>query len=202
MVDKKRIGILGGTFNPIHLGHLMIAEMALEAFNLNRVIFVPAKEPPHKEADVIEAKYRLEMVHAAVLDNPNFLVSDVEMKREGKTYTIDTVRYFYNTYGPTTEFFFIAGTDTIQNLPTWKYIEELLDMCEFIGAIRPGATEDIGESIEWFGQRGSRIHILEVPEIKLSATDLRYRLRQGLSTRYMLPRSVYQYIKRHKIYNV
>ncbi len=202
MVDKKRIGILGGTFNPIHLGHLMIAEMALEAFNLNRVIFVPAKEPPHKEADVIEAKYRLEMVHAAVLDNPNFLVSDVEMKREGKSYTIDTVRYFYNTYGPTTEFFFIAGTDTIQNLPTWKYIEELLDMCEFIGAIRPGATEDIGESIEWFGQRGSRIHILEVPEIKLSATDLRYRLRQGLSTRYMLPRSVYQYIKRHKIYNV
>lgn len=202
MVDKKRIGILGGTFNPIHLGHLMIAEMALEAFNLNRVIFVPAKEPPHKEADVIEAKYRLEMVHAAVLDNPNFLVSDVEMKREGKSYTIDTVRYFYNTYGPTTEFFFIAGTDTIQNLPTWKYIEELLDMCEFIGAIRPGATEDIGEIIEWFGQRGSRIHILEVPEIKLSATDLRYRLRQGLSTRYMLPRSVYQYIKRHKIYNV
>lgn len=202
MVDKKRIGILGGTFNPIHLGHLMIAEMALEAFNLNRVIFVPAKEPPHKEVDVIEAKYRLEMVHAAVLDNPNFLVSDVEMKREGKSYTIDTVRYFYNTYGPTTEFFFIAGTDTIQNLPTWKYIEELLDMCEFIGAIRPGATEDIGESIEWFGQRGSRIHILEVPEIKLSATDLRYRLRQGLSTRYMLPRSVYQYIKRHKIYNV
>lgn len=202
MVDKKRIGILGGTFNPIHLGHLMIAEMALEAFNLNRVIFVPAKEPPHKEADVIEAKYRLEMVHVAVLDNPNFLVSDVEMKREGKSYTIDTVRYFYNTYGPTTEFFFIAGTDTIQNLPTWKYIEELLDMCEFIGAIRPGATEDIGESIEWFGQRGSRIHILEVPEIKLSATDLRYRLRQGLSTRYMLPRSVYQYIKRHKIYNV
>ncbi len=202
MVDKKRIGILGGTFNPIHLGHLMIAEMALEAFNLNRVIFVPAKEPPHKEADVIEAKYRLEMVHAAVLDNPNFLVSDVEMKREGKSYTIDTVRYFYNTYGPTTEFFFIAGTDTIQNLPTWKYIEELLDMCEFIGAIRPGATEDIGEIIEWFGQRGSRIHILEVPEIKLSATDLRYRLREGLSTRYMLPRSVYQYIKRHKIYNV
>ncbi|WP_126939865.1 nicotinate-nucleotide adenylyltransferase [Veillonella sp. VA142] len=202
MVDKrKRIGILGGTFNPIHLGHLMIAEMALEAFGLNRVIFVPAKEPPHKETDVIESKYRLEMVRAAVLDNPNFVVSDVEMQREGKSYTIDTLRYFHDVYGPTTEFFFIAGTDTIQNLPTWKYIEELLDMCEFIGAIRPGATDDIGESIEWFGQRESRIHILEVPEMKLSATDLRHRLRHGLSTRYMLPRSVYQYIKEHKIYN-
>ena len=202
MVDKrKRIGILGGTFNPIHLGHLMIAELALEAFGLNRVIFVPAKEPPHKETDVIAAKYRLEMVRAAVLDNPNFVVSDVEMQREGKSYTIDTLRYFHDVYGPTTEFFFIAGTDTIQNLPTWKYIEELLDMCEFIGAIRPGATDDIGESIEWFGQRGSRIHILEVPEMKLSATDLRHRLRHGLSTRYMLPRSVYQYIKEHKIYN-
>ena len=202
MVDKrKRIGILGGTFNPIHLGHLMIAEMALEAFGLNRVIFVPAKEPPHKETDVIESKYRLEMVRAAVLDNPNFVVSDVEMQREGKSYNIDTLRYFQDVYGPTTEFFFIAGTDTIQNLPTWKYIEELLDMCEFIGAIRPGATDDIGESIEWFGQRESRIHILEVPEMKLSATDLRHRLRHGLSTRYMLPRSVYQYIKEHKIYN-
>ena len=198
---KKRIGILGGTFNPVHLGHLMIAEMASEAFGLNRVIFVPAKEPPHKETDVIDAKYRLEMVRAAVLDNPNFVVADVEMQREGKSYTIDTLRYFHDVYGPTTEFFFIAGTDTIQNLPTWKYIEELLDMCEFIGAIRPGATDDIGESIEWFGQRGSRIHILEVPEMKLSATDLRHRLRHGLSTRYMLPRSVYQYIKEHKIYN-
>lgn len=202
MVDKKkRFGILGGTFNPIHMGHLMIAEMASEAFDLNRVIFVPAKEPPHKETDVIDAKYRLEMVRAAVLDNPNFLVSDVEMQREGKSYTIDTLRYFHDLYGPSTEFFFIAGTDTIQNLPNWKYIEELLDMCQFIGAIRPGATNDIGESIEWFGQRGSRIHILEVPEMKLSATELRHRLRHGLSTRYMLPRTVYQYIKEHKIYN-
>ena len=185
---KKRIGILGGTFNPVHLGHLMIAEMASEAFDLNRVIFVPAKEPPHKETDVIEAKYRLEMVRAAVLDNPNFVVSDVEMRRDGKSYTIDTLRYFHDVYGPDTEFFFIAGTDTIQNLPSWKYIGELLDMCEFIGAIRPGATDDIVESIEWFGQRGSRIHILEVPEMKLSATELRHRLRHGLSTRYMLPR--------------
>ena len=203
MVDKKkRIGILGGTFNPIHLGHLMIAEMALEAFGLNRVIFVPAKEPPHKETDVIDAKYRLEMVRAAVLDNPNFVVSDVEMQREGKSYTIDTLRYFREVYGENTEFFFIAGTDTIQSLPSWKYIEDLLDICEFIGAIRPGATDDIGETIEWFGQRGSRIHILEVPEMKLSATDLRYRLRHGLSTRYMLPRLVYQYIKEHKMYGV
>ena len=116
MADKKkRFGILGGTFNPVHLGHLMIAEMASEAFDLNRVIFVPAKEPPHKETDVIDAKYRLEMVRAAVLDNPNFVVSDVEMQREGKSYTIDTLRYFHDVYGPSTEFFFIAGTDTIQN---------------------------------------------------------------------------------------
>lgn len=203
MVDKeKRIGILGGTFNPIHLGHLMIAEMALEAFCLNRVIFVPAKEPPHKDTDVIDAKYRLDMVQVAVLDNPNFVVSDVEMKRDGKSYTIDTLRYFREVYGANTKFFFIAGTDTIQSLPSWKYIEDLLDICEFIGAIRPGATDDIGETIEWFGQRGSRIHILEVPEMKLSATDLRYRLRHGLSTRYMLPRLVYQYIKDHKMYGV
>ena len=150
---------------------------------------------------MIDAKYRLEMVRAAVLDNPNFVVSDVEMQREGKSYTIDTLRYFHDVYGPSTEFFFIAGTDTIQKLPTWKYIEELLDMCEFIGAIRPGATNDIGESIAWLTQQGGRIHILEVPEMKLSATELRHRLRHGLSTRYMLPKTVYQYIKEHKIYN-
>ena len=201
MVDKKkRIGILGGTFNPIHFGHLMIAEMALETFHLNRVIFVPSKEPPHKEADVIDSKYRMEMVELAVLDNPNFIVSDVELKREGKSYTIDTMRYFRDLYGEEAEFFFIAGTDTIQQLPTWKYIEEMLDICEFIGAIRPGATDAIESTVKWFGQRGSRIHRMEVPEMKLSATYLRHRLCQGLTTRYMIPRSVYQYIRNHKIY--
>lgn len=195
-----RIGILGGTFNPIHLGHLMIAEMALEAFQLNRVIFVPAKNPPHKEEDVIAAEDRLKMVEMAVFDNPNFVVSDVEMKREGKSYTIDTVTYFQEVYGHDVTFYFVAGTDTIQALPRWLHIEELLDRCEFIGAVRPDGTKDIENIIHWFGEKGSRIHLLEVPEMKLSATDLRYRLRHGLSTRYMLPKHVYQYIKEHKIY--
>ena len=94
-----RIGIIGGTFNPIHLGHLMIAEMAQETYELDRVIFVPAYHPPHKHEDVIDAKYRYEMTAAAVMDNPKFTISDVEFKREGPSYTVDTIKYFRAQYG-------------------------------------------------------------------------------------------------------
>lgn len=199
-VRKGRIGILGGTFNPIHLGHLMIAEMALEAYELDRVIFVPACQPPHKSMDVLDAKYRYEMTRVAVMDNPRFTISDVEMNREGPSYTIDTIKYFREIYGDDKEYFFIAGTDTIHELPTWKYIHELLDLCEFIGAVRPDGSQYIQEVIEGFGDLGKRIHLLEVPEMKLSATDLRHRLRTGKSVRYMLPKLVYQYIAHHRIY--
>lgn len=120
MVDKRRIGIIGGTFNPIHLGHLMIAEVACESFNLEKVIFVPARIPPHKQHDVIDSHHRYAMTAAAVLDNPNFEISDVEMRREGPSYTVDTIQYFKKLYGPTVEFYFIAGTDTIRALPTWN----------------------------------------------------------------------------------
>lgn len=94
MVEKRRIGIIGGTFNPIHLGHLMIAEVARESFHLEKVIFVPARIPPHKHNDVIDAKHRYAMTSAAVADNPYFEISDVEMRREGPSYTIDTIHYF------------------------------------------------------------------------------------------------------------
>lgn len=96
MVDKRRIGIIGGTFNPIHLGHLMIAEVACESFNLEKVIFVPARIPPHKQHDVIDSHHRYAMTAAAVSDNPNFEISDVEMRREGPSYTVDTIQYFKN----------------------------------------------------------------------------------------------------------
>lgn len=200
MKPSDRIGIIGGTFNPIHMGHLMIAEMAQEAFDLNRVIFVPAKLPPHKSMDVLDATYRYEMTKAAVLDNPNFTISDVEMKREGPSYTIDTIKYFMDLYGTSREYYFIAGTDTIHELPTWHYIDELLDICHFIGAVRPDGSKDIQGVIDQFGEKGKKIHLLEVPEMKLSATDLRDRLRSGKSTRYMIPKSVYQYIMQKGIY--
>ena len=196
-----RIGIIGGTFNPIHLGHLMIAEMAQETYELDRVIFVPAYHPPHKHEDVIDAKYRYEKTAAAVMDNPKFTISDVEFKREGPSYTVDTIKYFRAQYGEDKEYYFIAGTDTIQDLPNWKYIDELLGLCHFIGAVRPDGSAAIEKIIEYFGDLGrDRIHLLEVPLMQLSATDLRQRLRTKRSVRYMIPKAVVQYIAQHDIY--
>lgn len=155
MVEKRRIGIIGGTFNPIHLGHLMIAEVACESFNLEKVIFVPAKVPPHKQHDVIDSRHRYAMTAAAVSDNPNFEISDVEMRREGPSYTVDTIQHFKVLYGPNIEFYFIAGTDTIRALPTWKFIEELLDEVHFIGATRPDGSSAIDETLAILGPKAT-----------------------------------------------
>ena len=157
MVEKRRIGIIGGTFNPIHLGHLMIAEVACESFNLEKVIFVPAKVPPHKQHDVIDSRHRYAMTAAAVSDNPNFEISDVEMRREGPSYTVDTTRS--------------DGSSAID---------------ETLTILGPKARE--------------KIHLMEVPEMKLSATYLRERLRSGKTVRYMLPKCVVEYIEEHHIY--
>lgn len=201
MVKEKRIGVMGGTFNPIHLGHLLIAEVSRETFALDKVIFVPAAHPPHKHADVLEAHHRYTMVEVAVLDNPYFTISDIEMKREGPSYTIDTIRAFREEYGADTRFFFIAGTDTIQDLPNWKYIDELLEMCDFIGVVRPDGSDEIEPVLAYFGELGrQKIHRLEVPSFKISATELRQRLRTGRTVRYMMPKSVVDYIKNHDIY--
>lgn len=196
MVEKRRIGIIGGTFNPIHLGHLMIAEVARESFHLEKVIFVPARIPPHKHNDVIDAKHRYAMTAAAVADNPYFEISDVEMRREGPSYTIDTIHYFKKIYGDSVSFYFIAGTDTIRDLPNWKFIDELLEHCHFIGAMRPDGSQVVDTTLDLLGSKAkNRIHLMNVPEMKLSATYLRDRLRHGLTVRYMLPKCVVQYIE-------
>lgn len=201
MVEKRRIGIIGGTFNPIHLGHLMIAELACESFNLEKVIFVPARIPPHKQHDVIDSHHRYAMTAAAVSDNPNFEISDVEMRREGPSYTVDTIQHFKVIYGKNVEFYFIAGTDTIRALPTWKFIEELLDEVHFIGATRPDGSSAIDETLAILGPKArEKIHLMEVPEMKLSATYLRERLRSGKTVRYMLPKCVVEYIEENHIY--
>ena len=201
MVDKRRIGIIGGTFNPIHLGHLMIAEVACESFNLEKVIFVPARIPPHKQYDVIDSHHRYAMTAAAVSDNPNFEISDVEMRREGPSYTVDTIQYFKKLYGPTVEFYFIAGTDTIRALPTWKFIDELIDEVHFIGATRPDGSSAIDSTLDELGAKArEKIHVMEVPEMKLSATYLRERLRSGKTVRNMLPICVVDYIEENHIY--
>ena len=141
------------------------------------------------------------MTEAAVADNPHFEISDVEMKRAGPSYTIDTIHYFIDEYGADVDFYFIAGTDTILDLPSWKYIDELLQICHFIGASRPDSVKPIDTVLDYFGSIGKeKIHLLQVPEIKLSATYLRERLRQGKTVRYMLPKCVVDYIDQSNIY--
>lgn len=201
MCIERRIGIFGGTFNPIHFGHLVTAEAVREEYHLDHIIFVPSANPPHKNSGVLAAGHRFAMTATAILDNPYFTVSDVELKRDGPSYTIDTVKYFISKYGPDTTFFFIAGTDTIHDLPNWKYIDELLGLCYFVGATRPDGTEVIDSVIDYFGELGrQKIYRLATPELEISSTDLRNRLQTGRSVRYMMPRSVIRYIREHNIY--
>ncbi|WP_251422020.1 nicotinate-nucleotide adenylyltransferase [Veillonella agrestimuris] len=204
MVKQTRIGVIGGTFNPIHLGHLMIAEVAREEFLLEKVLFVPSRIPPHKSEGVIPAEHRYAMTVAGVADNPYFEVSDVEMKRDGFSYTIETILHLKSELGDDCEIYFIAGTDTIMDLPNWKSIDEVLESCHFIGAIRPNGNDNrlaLEEAIRSLGPRGKdKIHLLTVPEMKLSSTYLRDRLQRGKSIRYMVPKLVADYIESHDIY--
>ncbi len=202
MVTLRRIGIFGGTFNPIHNGHLLIAEAAREEYELEQVIFVPASHPPHKQkTDIAANHWRYDMIRLAVADNPFFFVSNVELLRQGPSYTVDTLRYFHQHYGDGVEFYFIMGTDTLLDLPSWKYADELIELTHFLSALRPRYQTDFSMLTSRFGKLANqKIHFLHTPEMEISATDLRMRFLKGCSTRYLLPPAVQQYIQANGIY--
>ena len=202
MAEKKRVGILGGTFDPIHVGHLMTAEAVRDEYHLDKVIFIPAAIPPHKQnQDVTEAMHRYVMTVLATCSNPNFEVSDIEMNRPGPSYTIDTIRELLERFGEDTEFYFITGADAIQEIHTWDRIEELLEMCHFIGASRQGCLPDVNQIKASFGELGKRkIHRLETPELEISSTDIRNRIKKGYSIKYIVPTAVEQYIYKQGLY--
>lgn len=191
---------MGGTFNPIHLGHLMIAEEARQQFHLDKVLFIPSYSTPNKSVNGATAQQRLTMVRLATADNPHFIVSDMEMRRKGNSYTVDTLRSLNQMYGQSHILYFISGTDTIQDLPNWYHPEEILQICQFIGATRPDGTESIGPVITHFGELGRHILKLTVPTMEISSTDLRRRIHSGLSVRYMMPSTVVEYIKKNGVY--
>ena len=201
-LQKKRVGILGGTFDPIHVGHLMTAEAVRDEYHLDKVIFIPAAVPPHKQnQDVTEAMHRYVMTVLATCSNPNFEVSDIEMNRPGPSYTIDTIRELLERFGEDTEFYFITGADAIQEIHTWDRIEELLEMCHFIGASRQGCLPDVNQIKASFGELGKRkIHRLETPELEISSTDIRNRIKKGYSIKYIVPTAVEQYIYKQGLY--
>lgn len=199
---SKKIGIMGGTFNPIHYGHLIAAKWAKENFQLDKVVFIPAGFPPHKqEKEVLPVKHRYLMTLLATIDEPDFEVSTIEIDRQGPSYTIDTIKQIH-TYNKNTQIFFITGADSILELHTWKKYEELIKSCYFIAATREGYdTEKLYERIEELdGKFGKRIFHMEIPPVGISSTELRNRLKQGKTVKYLIPPTVEKYIKKNNLY--
>lgn len=200
----SRLGIMGGTFDPIHLGHLVTAEAARSEFNLDKVVFVPSGMPPHKKISQISQKeQRYLMTVLATSANPYFEVSRTEIEREGHSYAIDTVNYFQSIMRKSCEVFFITGADAILEIVTWKDVEELIEKCTFIAATRPGFNLNILRNK--LLNRLTEVHMkkiipLEVPAMAISSTDIRERVRKGRSIRYLLPEAVENYIIKNDLY--
>ncbi|RWZ60009.1 nicotinate-nucleotide adenylyltransferase [Halobacillus fulvus] len=185
----KRVGILGGTFDPPHQGHMIMAEFTRQAMDLEEIWFLPSYIPPHKKEAALPSKDRLEMVERAVASNLNFTVCDIELKRKGKSYTVDTIQALKRAY-PDHEFFFIIGGDMVEHLPKWHRIDELATLVEFIGVHRPG--------FEW--RPDLPVHFVEIPKVDISSTVIRKRRSRGETIRYLVPEPVYHYIKERQLY--
>ena len=193
-----RFGILGGTFDPIHFGHLFIAEEARVRFRLDRVLFVPNGTPPHKpEGDRTPARHRFAMTGIAVADNPFFECSALELNRPGPSYTVDTLAAL-RAERPDAELFYITGLDAIADLMTWKRHEEVIAAASFIAARRPGTDPDVLRERLPAAYR-ERVLLLGSAEIGISATDIRERLRTGQAARYLLPDAVLAYAAKHRL---
>lgn len=202
IAHNLRIGILGGTFDPIHYAHLATVEFIRVKYNLDRVIFIPSGNPPHKFWNITDKNDRYKMVLLATVKNENFLVSDMEINKVGKTYTIDTLRSLKKTY-PTCELFFITGADAICDIEAWKDVSENFKLATFIAATRPGISllraQDYIEKLE--KKYNAKIINVYVPSLDISSTYIRDQLNLGKSVRYLIPEDVEDYIKEKGLYN-
>ena len=192
----KKYGIFGGTFNPIHYGHLMICEYLKEELGLDKIIFIPTGNPPHKDLDV-SARARYEMVKLAISSNPTFEISDIETNRIKLSYTVDTVRDLKKIYKDE-KLFFLIGLDTLFQLKTWKKIEELSGEIEFVVALRPKYIDikEINRELKFLRENyGTKVEIIHTPLYEISSTELRDRIKEEKSVRYLIPEEVVNYIK-------
>ncbi|MFN0283173.1 MAG: nicotinate-nucleotide adenylyltransferase [Kineosporiaceae bacterium] len=194
MTSAGRLGVMGGTFDPIHHGHLVAASEVQSAFDLDEVVFVPTGRPWQKSArDVAPAEHRYLMTVIATASNPRFTVSRVDVDRTGKTYTIDTLRDL-SAQRPGAELFFITGADALAQILSWKDSEEIFDLAHFIGVTRPGHTLDDA------GLPSDRVSLMEVPAMAISSTDCRIRVAKGEPVWYLVPDGVVQYIGKYGLY--
>ena len=194
-----RLGIIGGTFDPIHYGHLFIAEEARARFQLNHVAFIPNGQPPHKkDLNVTPARHRYAMTQTAIAGNPNFICSPIEMQRPGLSYTVDTLAALKEMY-PDAELFYITGVDAIAEILSWKRHEDVIRMATFLAATRPGF--DLRSLKEKLPQDYlSRVLLIGSTYLGISSTDIRDRVRQNLPARYLTPDSVLKYIYQNQLY--
>ncbi|MEP6632388.1 MAG: nicotinate-nucleotide adenylyltransferase [Lapillicoccus sp.] len=191
---SKRLGVMGGTFDPIHHGHLVAASEVQARFGLDEVVFVPTGRPWQKaDEDVSPAEDRYLMTVVATASNPRFTVSRVDIDRDGPTYTIDTLRDLHAS-APDTELFFITGADALAQILTWKDVDELWGLAHFIGVTRPG--HELSDN----GLPTERITLQEVPAMAISSTDCRRRVAEGQPVWYLVPDGVVQYINKYHLY--
>lgn len=198
-----KVGVMGGTFDPIHYGHLVTAEGARCEFALDQVLFLPSGQPPHKDSkEVTGAEHRYMMTVLATLTNPYFEVSRIDIDRRGVSYTIDALRILRQDYGSQTELFFITGADAVFEIMDWKNSAELLKIARFIAATRPGFSLDELpiKTREWIDQHRDRFYVLQIPAMAISSTNIRQRVKAGHSIRYLVPEQVDYYIRRHWLY--
>lgn len=202
--DKcKSIAIMGGTFDPIHYGHLATAEAVRIRYGIEKVLFIPTGSPPHKDINMVtENNLRYEMTVLATKSNENFEVSRIEMDRPGRTYTIDTLIQLNEIYGDDVKLYFIMGADVIDQIFMWKDSAKVLKLCNFIGVTRPGYKKrEIHEQIESIRKNyGSSISFMEVPALDISSSDIRLRVKSGLSIKYLLPENVEKFILKNSLY--
>lgn len=194
----SRVGIMGGAFDPVHLGHLLAAEAAREQYGLEEVWFMPSHIPPHKHQAGVSGKQRLEMVEAATRANPAFKPLDIELRRGGVSYTVDTIREARREH-PDLDLYFIIGADMVNYLPKWEGIEELTGMLKFIGLQRPGSFLELDALPDHIQQA---VHLADMPLVDISSSLVRKRLASGKSVRYMVPDEVHEYIVRSGLYGL
>jgi len=201
---RQAIGILGGTFDPVHYGHLMAAEFARSEFHLSKVLLMLSARPPHKrEASILDQDHRHQMLKLAVAGNPFLEVSTLELSRPGHSFTIDTIRYLLE-HRPQQDIYFIMGSDNLFTIHTWKDADALCSLCKFILVTRPGYKleknhpqyEKVPKTL-W-----ENLFYLEIPGFEYSSTDIRSRVRQGKTIKYLVPPGVEQYIREHDLYRI
>ena len=198
------IGVLGGTFDPIHLGHLLVAEEVRTQLGLAEIVFVPASQPQLRaNSPVAPAEHRVQMIRLALANKPYCKLSTTEIDRAGPSYSVDTIAEFQGQLGAQDELFFILGWDSLAELPQWREPSRLIKLCRLVAVPRPGySLPDLNQLEAKIPGLPRRVILMEKPEIDISATEIRNRVAQGLSIRHLIPESVERYIKQYRLYTM